>query len=191
MRTSIILLVALSTFLISSCKDSITNPSTSPIIVMESNFENQVEPSLSGWRDIQPANGWQATKVSFSNDVPLNGTRWSLKVHYPDSLGSNLYYVFKPILPSQMRHYRLTFWYKGYPSTFQNYDVPLVVYGGGASFAQAGGGSSPSWTQDTVTCYAPTFVVDSLIVAIDVFRPGAVSDSSQYILFSSFKVEEY
>jgi len=104
----------------------------------------------------------------FSNDVPLNGTRWSLKVHYPDSEGSNLYYVFKPIFPSQMRHYRLTFGIKVILQLFRIMNVPLVVYGGDTSFAQAGGGSSPSWTQDTVTCYAPTFVVDSLIVAIDV-----------------------
>ena len=158
---------------------------------MQSSFENQVEPSLSGWRDIQPARGWGVTKISFSNDVPVNGTRWSLKVHYPDSLGSNLYYVFKPVLPSQMRHYRLTFWYKGYPAVFQFYDVPFKLYGSDTSFVQAGGGSSPTWTQDTVTCYVPTFVADSLIVAIDMFRSGAVADTSQYVLFSSFKVEEY
>ena len=158
---------------------------------MESTFENQAVPSLSGWRDGQPIYGREATISSFSNDVPLNGTRWSLKVNYPDTMGSQLDYVFKPILPSLMRHYMLTFWYKGFGSPYQDFDVDLNVYVGNTIYAEDGFGTSSSWTQDTVTYFSPTFVPDSLMVSIVTFGSKAESDSSHYVLFNSFKVEEY
>jgi hypothetical protein len=156
---------------------------------MKSNYEGQEIPSLSGWQDVNGVGS--KTKYSFTNDVPINGGRWSLKINYPDTSFSDLYYVFKPVHPSLTRQYILTFWYKTSPMPIRSYVLALEAYGGGYLVANGANSSSTKWTQETITYYSNEYVPDSFYVAIHMFGSKAASDSSNYVLFNSFKVEEY
>jgi hypothetical protein len=189
MKRSVIFYIAFAMLAVSSCKDSSTNPTTEfqGSVLMQSSFEDQGYPSLSSWQDGYLPSIKRRASYSFSNDVPSNGGKWSLKINNPDTLGSTMYIGFKPIQPSQMKQYRLTFSYKA-SSAPSNYVVEFIAFVGNIAFQQAVWGDSTRWTQDTLIYSSNSYSPDSLNVAIDMFD---IADTSKYVLFDNFKVEEY
>src|SRR5450759_2658715 len=88
MRHLLTLFISLLLLLLSCCKDSTTNPTNNASVLMDSRFDNQGQPSLSGWQDGYPIYGRRKASYSFSNDIPVNGGLWSMKVFPPDSFES-------------------------------------------------------------------------------------------------------
>jgi len=174
------------------CKDSITNPAPAPpvSVLMDVHFENQGQPSLSGWISGYPYWGYRKPSYSFSNDVPANGSLWSLKYTPPDSFYSVMHYVIFPQQPNKTKQFRIIYLYK----SSLNYEcgVSLSAWSGNTGYVF---GSEPNnlntWTQDTVVYISQNLEIDSLALFIGMSFPFNISDTNKFILFNEFKVEEY
>jgi len=192
MKTLGKLLIVILLLAINSCKDK-TNPVSPSNVytIMESNFEGQGQPSLSGWQEGYPYYGYRMPKYSFSNDVPSNGGKWSIKVSPPDTTFSVLLFTAYPEQPSQSKQFRLTFWCKDqFQSNF--YDVSLGAWSGSHGYSiPVKKNYSEIWVQDTINYYSDTNTIDYFQIFISMFKPNSESDTSKYILFDNFKLEEY
>src|ERR1035437_5563867 len=109
---AVIVFFVISLISLNSCKDSVTNPAPSISVLMDAYFENQGQPSLSGLQYGYPIYGYRKTSLSFSDDVPASGGKWSLKVSPPDSFYSVMRFVVYPMQPTQGEQFRLTCQYK-------------------------------------------------------------------------------
>jgi hypothetical protein len=194
MKLPTICYITFAIFIFSNCKNSITNPTinqktTLPdSVLIESNFEDQGQPSLSGWHDNWKYHIFQKSSYSFSHDVPKDGGNWSLKINHPNTLRSEMYIYFKPIKPSQMKTYRIIYSYKS--STIpSNYEIALNAYSDGlSSHWWFDGGNSTTWTQDTIMVHPGKYSIDSLRADITMLP---MDDTTKYVLFDNIKVEEY
>jgi|ERR1035437_1713479 hypothetical protein len=189
---AVILFFVIALLSLNSCKGSITNPTPTPSnsILMDAHFENQGQPSLSGLQYGYPIYGYRKTSLSFSDDVPASGGKWSLKVFPPDSLYSVMRFVVYSVQPSQSKQFRLTCQYK---STL-NSDciVVLEAWNGTNGYDNVPlNVDSATWTRDTSIFNSNNLKIDSLVVNIAMITPLNKADTSKFILFNEFKIEEY
>jgi len=178
---------------VTSCGDWGTNPmsTSNGYTLMESNFENQGQPSLSGWQDGYPSYGYRRTMYSFDNDVPPGGEVWSLKLNPPDSTYSTLRFTVRPRQPSQSKQFELTLWRRDrFVGGF--YNISLASYSGYTGYViPIQPTNSTNWVQDTIKYSSGNRTLDSLVVFISMFAPNSKSDTSEYVLLDAFKLAQY
>jgi hypothetical protein len=191
MRLSILLFTAIAMISISSCNDTSTTPTSNSnvAVLMQTNFDNQGQPSLSGWQDGYPLYGLLKTTASFSNDVRANGGQWSLKIFPPDIFYSVMCYVVHPVQPSPLKQFRLTYWYKSLLASPCN--VTLGIFSGSNEYFSLATHDSTTWAQDTLVFHSNSSTIDSLAVFIYIFTPKNKADTTKFILFNEFKLEEW
>jgi hypothetical protein len=192
MKSAILVVFLLVLLLNINCKDSSTNPNpASPIsVLMDVSFSDQGTPSLAGWQDGYPIWGSRKATVSFSNDVPPSGGKWSLRVSPPDSFASAMRYVVRPEQPSQSKQFRLICWHKS--SLSATCDVFIEACAGSYQYVEAFlNTESTGWSEDTTIYRSNSRSIDSLVVFVSMFATSAVIDTSKFILFNRFRLEEY
>ena len=178
-----LLFVIIISMLQNGCENS-TAPETLGIILI-SNFEQDGKPSLGSWKDGYPIYGYKASSFSFSNDTPIEGGKWSLKLQSPSSSYSVMRLSLTPNQPSVNNTFRLSFWCKNTKSS--NCSVELAVYSGNQSFGWSANIDSSDWKQYYINSIPKSLSVDSLGIFIAMY---ASSDSSRFALFDRFKLEQ-
>ncbi|MGA3287615.1 MAG: hypothetical protein ABSD46_09325 [Bacteroidota bacterium] len=190
MKHYLLFIIAILFIMFSCCKDSSTNPTNNITVVMDTHFDNQGQPSLSGWQDGYPIYGRRKSSYSFSNDIPLNGGIWSLKVFTPDSFESIMRYAVRLPQPTQSKRYRLIFASKSLLNSYCS--IQFQAFYGTSEEGAFYGVSSPFWKQDSVYYNSNDKTTDSLVVYINVYSPSNNKiDTTKYVLFNEFKIEEY
>ncbi len=191
MRLTILLFTALATLSINSCKDIGSSPASTSTgsVLMHTTFDNLGQTSLSGWQDGYQSYGIVKTSFSFSNDVPPNGGHWSLKLFPPDTFYSVMRYVVHPAQPSQSNQFRLSYGYKSLLSS--RCEVTLGAYGASNEYLTLATHDSITWTRDSLIFHTINPTIDSMIVFIYMFTPRNKADTSKFILFNEFKLEEW
>jgi hypothetical protein len=191
MRLSILFCTAIATLSINSCEDMGSAPASTSTgsVLMHTTFDNLGQPSLSGWQDGYPRYGLLKNTASFSNDVPPNGGQWSLKVFPPDTFYSVMCYVVHPVQPSQSNQFRLTYGYKSLLSS--RCEVTLGAYGASNEYLTLATHDSITWKRDTLIFHSNNPTIDSVIVFIYMFTPRTKADTSKFILFNEFKLDEW
>jgi len=173
------------------CKDLSSNPTDTTRTLIESSFEFQNQPSLSGWEDGYPMYAVKKARYSFDSDVPPGGGQWSLRLQPPDTNATAMRFSVRPEQPSQYSNFRLTYWVKDKYS-LGSYAVTLSAWMGSYSYGCAFRRSrSSEWEQDTVTYTSLNRTVDSLVVFVAMYFPYSKSDTSKYIWFDRFKIDQF
>jgi hypothetical protein len=188
----VVFFLAITMFLFYSCKDSISNPGPAPSVsvLMDVHFENQGQPSLSGWISAYPYWGYRKQSYSFSNDVPANGSLWSLKCTPPDSFFSVMHFVILPQPPNSSKQFRIIYLYKS--SLNSECEVSLTAWNNKIGYVYGSeANNSNTWNQDTVIYKSQNLEIDSIALLITMSSPPNLSDTNKSILFNEFKVEEY
>lgn len=156
---------------------------------MDSHFDDQGQPSLSGWQDGYPIYGRRRVSYTFSNDVPVNGGLWSLKIFPPDSFESTMRYSIHLPQPTQSKHYRLIYSSKSLLSSYCS--IHYQAFYGTSEEGTFYGVTSSHWKQDSVYYDSNDRTTDSLVIYIYVGSSNNRIDTTEYVLFNEFKVEEY
>ena len=167
------------------CEDSVTP--VIPSVLMETSFEQGAQSSLNGWRDGYPFYGYRAAKFSYSSDTPPNGGQWALKTLPPDSTFTVMRYSVKPIQLNNNKDFTLSFWSKTILHS-QDFSVSFVTYNGNQSVAKPAVCDSSDWKLNTFNYSNTESSIDSIVIFISMY---ANSDTSKFVLFDNFKLEQY
>jgi len=166
------------------CEDSVTP--VIPSVLMETSFEQGTQPSLNGWRDGYPFYGYRETKFSFSSDTPPNGGKWALKTMPPDSTFTVMRYSVKPTQPSNNKNFTLSFWSKTILHS-QDFSISFSTYSGNQGIVKPVVCDSSDWKLNTYNYSTTGSKIDSIVISIAMF---ANSDTSKFVLFDKFKLEQ-
>jgi len=166
------------------CEDSVTP--VIPTVLMETSFEQDTQPSLNGWWDGYPFFGYHEAKFSFSSDTPPNGGHWALKTIPPDSTFTVMKYSVKPTQPSNNKNFILSFWSKAISQS--HFSISFATWSGNQGVVKPAHCDSSDWKLNTFNYSTTGSNIDSIVISIAMY---ADSDTSKFVLFDNFRLEEY
>ncbi|MBU2447386.1 MAG: hypothetical protein KJ666_17685 [Bacteroidetes bacterium] len=180
MRLLFVIIITISQY---GCK----NPSEPETVstILNSDFEQGGKSSLGIWKDGYPIYGYRASLFSFSNDTPIEGGNWSLKLQSPSSSYSVMRLSMAPNQPSVNKTFRLSFWCKNTKNS--NCSVELATYSGNQSFVWSANIDSSDWKQYSISGSSNGLSIDSLGIFIAMYSS---SDTSRFTLFDKFMIEQ-
>ena len=165
------------------CEDSVTP--VIPSVLMETSFEQNGQPSLTGWRDGFPTYGYSPALYSFSSDTSPNGGQWALKTMPPDSSFTVMRFTVKPVQPSNNKNFTLSFWSK--TILYTHFGISFETWSGNQGVVKPAQCDSSDWKLYTYNYSTTGSNIDSIVITIAMY---ANSDTSKFILFDNFKLEQ-